>query len=99
MYVSELSLEPAWQGRNIEVALVHRICDTLGGGCELAVIDYASEAKSQRWQRMGFTITTPGQETGYLHLPLAVRLARVVLDQNSASYRIVTNPPPGRAQH
>jgi hypothetical protein len=99
LYVSEVTVDPGREGRNIELALVRRLCDTLGQGCEVAALPYESEAETERWQRLGFSITTPGQPAGYLHLPLGVRQARVVPDEDLSSYKIVANPPPGRDHH
>lgn len=99
LYVSQVTVEPGWQGRNIELALVRRLCDTMGQGCELAVMPYGSEADAEPWQRLGFSITTPAQPAGYLHLPLGTRQARVVPNEDFSSYKIVANPPPDRDPH
>jgi hypothetical protein len=99
LYVSDVTVEPGWEGRNVEVALVRRLCDTLGQGCELAVIPHVCEAESDRWQRLGFTIAESEGEGGHLYLPLGHRQARVVRCEDERSFRVVANPPPGVEPH
>ncbi|MEO8178505.1 MAG: hypothetical protein ABI895_06705 [Deltaproteobacteria bacterium] len=97
LYVGEVRLEPGWDGRNIELALVRRLCDTLGQGCDVAVVSCASDADVARWQRMGFAPS--GKDGRHAHLALASRQARVVPSDDFSRYKIVANPPPGRDQH
>jgi hypothetical protein len=73
LFVSHIDLKPAWDERNIELALVRRLCDTIGEGCELAVMPYDSESEIARWQRLGFILTTPERHEGYLHLSLGAK--------------------------
>jgi hypothetical protein len=47
--MSHIDPKPGWEGRNIELALVRRLCDTIGEGCELAVMPYESESEIERW--------------------------------------------------
>jgi hypothetical protein len=49
---------PGWEGRKIDLALVRRLCDTLRQGCGVAALPSESEADADRWQRLGFSITT-----------------------------------------
>jgi hypothetical protein len=95
LYLSEIDVEQGWEGRNVELALVRRLCDTLGQGCELAVIPYGSESESDQWQRLGFTVAESERdgEGGYLHLPLGRRQARVVPGDDHRSFRIVPTAP------
>lgn len=76
LYVSEVSLTPDYQGRNLELAVVRRLCDTLGSGCELVVVAYEGEAEARLWRSMGFT-RTPGRD-GLMHLSQAFVQPRVV---------------------
>jgi hypothetical protein len=99
LYVSEVRLEPGWEGRNIDLALVRRLCDTLGQGCEVAVIPCRSSTDGERWQRLGFAVAGSAKEAGYLYLPLGSRPARVAPNDDLSSYRVVANPPPGRDHH
>lgn len=89
LFVSHIDLKPGWEGRNIELALVQRLCDTIGGGCELAVMPYESESEIAHWQRLGFILTTPERRVGYLHLSLGAKSPRVVVtDHDFGSYRV-----------
>ncbi len=97
LYVSEVEVEPRWEESNVELALVRRLCDTLGQGCDMAVLRAASGADVNRWQRLGFTGDADGN--GFLHLPLGYRQARVVPGQDERSFRVVPNPPPGAEPH
>jgi hypothetical protein len=66
---------------------VRRLCDTIGEGCELAVMPYESEIA--HWQRLGFILTTPERQEGYLHLSLGAKSPRVVAtDHDFGSYRV-----------
>lgn len=98
LYLSDVRVEPEWRGRNVELALVRRLCDTLGQGCELAVVPNGGDVTADRWQRLGFSATS-GEGARFLHLPLGHRQARVVLADDSRSFRVVPNPPPGTEPH
>lgn len=89
LFVNQLDLEPGWEGRNIDLAVVRRLCDTIGEGCELAVMPYESESEVARWQRLGFILTTPDRQAGYLHLSLCAKAPRIVAtDHAFGSYRV-----------
>jgi hypothetical protein len=104
LYVVDVVIDNAWADRNLDLALVRRLCDTLGSGCALAVMEYETEAEREHWERMGFQVTEPpspkGRAFGYLHLPLGVRNPRVVDPESDGRFRVVSNPSPaGRRQH
>jgi len=89
LFVSQLDLKPGWEGRNIDLALVRRLCDTIGEGCELAVMPYESEPEIAHWQRLGFILTTPERQVGYLHLSLGTKTPRIIaIDSDFGSYRV-----------
>jgi hypothetical protein len=69
LYVSELELDVAYTGRNVDVAIILRLCDTLGAGCAIAVVPYAPDDELERWFAAGFKVTEPAQpgDVGYLH--------------------------------
>ena len=94
LYVSEISIEPAWQGRNIELAVVRRLCETVGQGCELAVIPYESAKEIEHWGQMGFEVSTPKKSTGYMHMKLAYRLPRIVRSDDQDRYNVVPDLSP-----
>lgn len=68
MYVDELELDDAHKGRNIELAVVRRLCDTIGRGCAIVVVPYESDEQVELWQKMGFKVTEPGVTPGTMHL-------------------------------
>ena len=98
LYIRHIELEPDWEGRNVDLALVRRLCDTLGEGCELAVMEVDSDAEAAHWQRMGFqrAASDRGQ---FLYLPLALHQARVVEAGDGASFKVVPNPASGSKNH
>jgi hypothetical protein len=103
LFVSDVQIDDGWNGRNLDLALVRRLCDTLGSGCALAVMEYEAEAEREHWERMGFQVTEPPSNRrafGYLHLPLGVRNPRVVDPESDGRFRVVSNPSPaGRRSH
>lgn len=77
-YVSELELDVSYTDRNVDVALVLRLYDTLGAGCAIAVVQYAADDDLQRWLAAGFKVTErakPG-DVGYLHRNTSLRAVR-----------------------
>jgi len=98
-YLSEVVVAAGWSGRNVELALVRQLCDTVAQGCELAVICVASEPEATPWLRLGFTQTTDEGSRRLLHLSLGYRQARVVPAEGGRSFRVVPNPPPGSEPH
>ena len=91
LYVADIDLAPAYDGRNIDLAIVRRLCDTIGHGCGLAVIPYESKAEIAHWSRMGFSVSTPGKPTGWLHMMLGDRTARIAGPDDDGRFKIVPN--------
>jgi len=58
LYISELDIHEKWQNRNIELAVVRRICDTPGQGVNLRSSPYETDEELARRQKMGFEPTT-----------------------------------------
>ena len=94
LFIEDVEVKTPYEGRNIELSLVRRLCDTVGVGCELAVIEVATEAEAARWQRMGFELTQAGSTKGFMHLNLSRRRPRIV-ETDDRAYRVVPNPAPG----
>jgi hypothetical protein len=67
LYMAEAILEPGWEDRGIELAVVRRLCDTLGEGCELAIVPDENDGEAKLWEKMGFAISTPGEREGLMH--------------------------------
>ena len=78
LYVDRISVEEPWRKRNLDLAIVRRLCDTLGSGCQLASMVYPDAYEAARWGRIGFTPSTPGRTSGLMHMKLGYRHARVV---------------------
>lgn len=91
LYLGEITVEPEWVGRNVELALVRRLCDTLGQGCELAVIAYAANEAIAAWQQLGFTGAVEQGTGGFLHLPLGSRQVRILASEAVDGFRVVSN--------
>lgn len=102
LYIDRVTIDPAHDGKNLDLALVRRLCDTLGSGCQLAVVPYASADQAPRWAHLGFAISTPGRSMGLMHMKLGYRHARVVDATGSGHYEVVSSadayvPPPVRS--
>ena len=98
LYLSHVTLEPRWQDRNVELAFMRRLCDTLGQGCEIAVVPSESDAEAARWERMGFQRLASDPACGLLYLPLAMQQARVVATAES-TFKVVPHPTRGDRHH
>lgn len=78
-YIQELTIEPPWQGRNIELAVVQRLNATIAAGCKVLVIPVSSPEEITCWEQMGFEVSAPeGSEPCHVHLNNAVAHPRVV---------------------
>lgn len=97
LYIHEIEIEPGHAGRNVELALVRRLADTLGQGCELVVLPFGSRRDVELWSRLGFSVSTPGAGEGYMHLSLAFRGPRIDEDK-PGHFKIVPNPSPDTAK-
>jgi hypothetical protein len=100
LYVADLEIAAACDGRNIDLAVVRRLCDTIGHGCGLTVIPYESKAEVAHWSRMGFVMSTPGESTGWLHMTMGDRKARIAGPDGEGRFKVVPNvAEPKRHQH
>jgi hypothetical protein len=78
-YIEELTIDPTWQGRNIELAVVQRLNATIAAGCKVLVIPVRSREEIARWEQMGFEVSAPeGSEPHHVHLTNDVTHPRVV---------------------
>lgn len=94
LYIADISLAPEYEHRNIEYAVVRRLCDTVGQSCGIAVLEYVSEAEINHWERIGFEVSTPGESAGHLHLKIAALRARVADVDGSGRFRVLANVSP-----
>ncbi len=81
--------------KNLDLAIVRRLADTIGSGCQLVVMRYGDAFEAAKWARLGFTPTTRGRSSGLMHMKLGYRHARVV-DTGTGTFEVVPtdgNPP------
>lgn len=90
LYIDHITIDDEHRAKNLDLALVRRICDTLGSGCQLAVVAYGDADGAAHWGRLGFAISTPGRTTGLLHMKLGYRHAQVVDATGSGDYEVVS---------
>ncbi len=86
LYVESVEMDAAHQHRNLDLAMVRRLCDTLGSGCQLAVMPYRDALKAGHWGQLGFALTTPGRSSGLMHMKLGYRHAQVVDTTGSGDF-------------
>lgn len=96
LYVEVVEVATSHRQRNLDLAMVRRLCDTLGSGCQLAVMPYADAAAATHWARLGFSLTTPGHPSGLLHMKLGQRHAQVVDATGRGDFEVLSS---GVMQH
>jgi hypothetical protein len=94
LYVDHVTIDEGLVGKNLDLALVRRLCDTLGSGCQLAVVAYGDADRATHWGRLGFAISTPGRTNGLMHLKLGYRHAQVVDATGSGDYEVISTADP-----
>ncbi|MDC0743138.1 hypothetical protein [Polyangium mundeleinium] len=95
-YIAELSIDDAHRKRNVDLAVVRRLCASFAAGCELVVMPYASEDEAKHWSMLGFVVSTEGQASGLMHLQQALRGPRVVDFAGNGRFRVLPNVEPER---
>ncbi|HVH44912.1 MAG TPA: hypothetical protein VM925_21310 [Labilithrix sp.] len=90
LYIDHITIDEGHHGKNLDLALVRRLCDTLGSGCQLAVVAYGDAIRAAHWSRLGFAISTPGRTAGLMHMKLGYRHAQVVDATGSGDYEVVS---------
>jgi hypothetical protein len=95
LFVDRVTIDGGWRDKNLDLAIVRRLADTLGSGCQLVAMRYEDAFEAAHWGRLGFTPTSRGQSSGLMHMKLGYRHARVV-DTGSGTFEVVPtdgNPP------
>lgn len=89
LYVQDLAIDARLRPRNLDLAIVRRLCDTIASGCQLVVMPYTNAEEAAHWARLGFEIGTPGRSHGLLHMKLGVRHARVVDTTGNGHFEVL----------
>lgn len=89
LYVESIEIDEAHRHKNLDLAAVRRLCDTLGSGCQLAVMPYRDALVASHWGRLGFALTTPGRMNGLMHMKLGYRHAKVVDATGSGDFEVL----------
>jgi hypothetical protein len=95
LYIEHITIDDEHQSKNLDLALVRRLCDTLGSGCQLAVVAFPSATFAAHWAQLGFSISTPGRTSGLLHMKLGYRHAQVVDATGSGDYEVIASTDVG----
>jgi hypothetical protein len=90
LYVDQLVVDDASRAKNLDLAIVRRLCDTIGSGCQLAAMAYRDAHEAAHWGRLGFALSTPGRTTGFMHMKLGYRHARVVDLTGTGDYQVLS---------
>ena len=89
IYIESVEMDAAHAHRNLDLAMVRRLCDTLGSGCQLAVMPYGNAHAAGHWGQLGFALTTPGRSAGLMHMKLGYRHAQVVDATGSGDFEVL----------
>jgi hypothetical protein len=89
LYVEKLSIEEPWRAKNLDLAIVRRLSDTIGSGCPLVAMKYQDAYEAAHWSRLGFSSSTPGRSSGLMHMKLGYRHARVVDATGSGDFEVL----------
>ncbi|AKU98120.1 hypothetical protein AKJ09_04784 [Labilithrix luteola] len=89
LYVDSLTIADPTRRRNLDLAIVRRLCDTFGSGCQLAVMAYRDAHEAGHWSRLGFSPSTPGRMTGLMHMKLGYRHARIVDSTGTGDFEVI----------
>ena len=94
VYFQKIEMDPDYIQRNVDLAMVRRLCDVIMHGAGLVVIPFSSPESIAHWMQLGFVMSTPDAEQGYLHLDLDVRRPRVDDPDKPGYFRLLPNPLP-----
>lgn len=94
LYVDAIDLDASVQDKNLDLAIVRRLADTLASGCQLVVRAYTSPREAAHWAQIGFSVSTGGRGAGYMHMKLGYRHAELVDTSGSGDYRVLPSTGP-----
>jgi hypothetical protein len=94
LFIESIDLDESVRNKNVDVALVRRLAESLGSGCQLVVKRYETAMQAAYWARGGFSVTTGGRSAGYMHMKLGYRHAEVVDTTGAGDFHMVGNDAP-----
>jgi hypothetical protein len=89
LFVESIEISPEQQEKNLELAVIRRLCDSIGSGCQLAVMRYTNATDAAHYGQLGFAISTAGRPAGFMHMKLGQRHARVVDATGSGVFEVL----------
>jgi len=69
LYLADVPISELYDGMDVDLAVVRRICASLGSGCRRVVLPYSSLAERQHFAQIGFVPSTPAAREGLMHWP------------------------------
>jgi hypothetical protein len=94
LFVESVTVEEVHRTKNLDLAMVRRLCDTLGSGCQLVVMPYRDAAAAGRWAMLGFSPSAQGRMSGLMHLQLGYRHVEVIDVTGAGDFEVATIAPP-----
>lgn len=73
LYIETLDLSDEWRDRLVDLAVVHRLGETIGQGCSLTVLNGTEARRTSQWGRIGFALVA-GAEEPFLALNMGKRI-------------------------
>lgn len=89
LFIESVEMDAGYENKNLDLAMIRRLCDTVGSGCQLAVMPYKNAMTAGHWARLGFTLTTSGRSNGLMHMKLGYRHAQVVDLNGTGEFQVV----------
>lgn len=94
LYVESVDVDDSARERNLDLALVRRLADTLGSGCQLVAMPYKNALEAAHWSRLGFAVSTGGRCAGFMHMKLGYRHAELVDATGSGEFQVLASDAP-----
>jgi hypothetical protein len=94
LYVESVELDDSVRDKNLDLALVRRLAETIGSGCQLVVLPYRTALEATHWAQIGFAVSTGGRASGYLHMKLGYRHAEVVDATGAGEFHVLSSMAP-----
>lgn len=94
LYIESIELDESARNRNLDIAMVSRLAESLGSGCQLVVMGYRAAMEAAHWAQLGFAVTTSGRGAGYMHLKLGYRHAAVIDETGTNDFGFMASDAP-----